>query len=594
MPDQTKTIIAGGGGDYSTIQAWENDTDVSGGFWKGVISDNSAYDETVTISGGTGTPTASNYVWLDVDASNRHAGAAGTGHGRMNIDTASGHAITVGADFVRISNLEIKQASPGASDEGIRVNGGVDDLLIEKCIIWTDSATADTDGVYAGNSSVTLTAVNCLLYGWQRAGFHQQNFNSTTITSRWAIEHCSIYDCGVTGEASSGGIVCEADGTSTAITYVVNNTASLGNDAAGEDYAFVSGTTTKVAWTGSNNADSDGSLANRANEAADTIDTNSQTPLVATTVWTAPGTGDFTVVNSQGLDDNGASFTSDDTRADVSVDIAGTSRDGTTPDIGCFEEAGAGASITAESGSYTWTGTAANLEHHKVITASGGSYAWTGTDATLLKGTKITAEAGSYVWTGTAANLEHHKVLSAEAGSYAWTGQDATLTHVIQNTLTAESGSYVWTGTAANLLYSKTLTADAGSYTWTGTDAVLTKTFLLTAESGSYVWTGTAAGLLLDRLLQADAGIYLWTGQDAVLSIPGGLDITSTVQLQKPIDYIMADEPPFNPVLTDRPGRLTGPRLVNRVHLSQGPAMSPKPQPRLRGPRLVERKHIKT
>lgn len=338
------SVQAGGGGDYTTLQTGENDTDVSSSTWELSVDDNSDYDETVTISGGTGTPTISNYFWLYANTSNSHAGSWDTGSARQQVDTASGHAFTIGSDFVRLSRWQVKQNSPGTSDEIGRLNAGVDDLLVERFIGWTDSATADTDGFYAANSAITATFVNFLLYGFTRCGLHQQNFTSgTSITSRWAVEHGSIYDCGASGETDGGGIRAETAGTTTSLTYVIYNTAVLATtDQDDYEHSGSNATSTKIDWTGSNNADSDGSIATRDADVGDTFDTNTQDSLVATTVWTDPANGDFTVVSAQGLDGNGTSFTSDDTRADVSVDIAGTARNGSTPSIGCFEVAAAG------------------------------------------------------------------------------------------------------------------------------------------------------------------------------------------------------------------------------------------------------------
>jgi len=342
------SIVAAGGADYSTLQTWENDTVVTASTWEGSVDDNADYDETLTISGGTGTPTVSNYVWLYANTSNSHAGAWDTGKARQQVDTASGHAITVDSAFVRILRWQIKQNSPAGSDEAFRLNAGADDLLIERVIAWTDSTTVDTDGIYAGNSDISATIVNSLFYGWQRCGIHAQNFTGN-VTQRWAIEHCSFYNNGSASEPEAGGIRVRTTGAATSIIFIINNTAVLATSTK-DDYehttssgAAPGGETIKVDWTGSNNADSDGSIAGGdiSAEAGDTIDTNTQASLVATTVWTDPANGDFTVVNGQGLDDNGASFTSDDTRADVSVDIAGNARDGTTPDIGCFEEVAA-------------------------------------------------------------------------------------------------------------------------------------------------------------------------------------------------------------------------------------------------------------
>lgn len=154
------------------------------------------------------------------------------------------------------------------------------------------------------------------------------------------------------------------------------------------------------------------------------------------------------------------------------------------------------------------------------LTADAGSYAWTGQAATLLHNELISAEAGSYAWTGQDATLTKALLLGADAGSYVWTGQDATLIEPTVTTITAEAGSYAWTGSAAGLLHNEVLAADAGSYAWTGQDATLTVAIRLTAEAGSYAWTGSDASLLTAHVLSAEAASYIWTGSDATLTEP--------------------------------------------------------------------------
>lgn len=67
----------------------------------------------------------------------------------------------------------------------------------------------------------------------------------------------------------------------------------------------------------------------------------------------------------------------------------------------------------------------------RTVTAQAGSYAFTGTDATLglIIPTLLTAEAGSYSFTGTDATLNVNGVITmpADGGSYTFTGTDATL-----------------------------------------------------------------------------------------------------------------------------------------------------------------------
>ena len=349
MADQTKSIIAGGSGDYTTIQGWEDASDVSTGFWKGEINDNSAYDETVVIAGSTGTDSATNYVWLTGGASNSHVGVAGTSHARLATDTASGHCITVSEDYFRLSKLEIKQISPGTSDEGIRVTSNMNDVVLEKCIIWTDSATADTDGIYSGNWAVSsLNIDNCAVYGWARGGMNLQNYDSSN-TAEWNIDFCTIIGCGATGEVESGGIVNGEHSDSTTIINVYNtfcgDTASTYQDFNGYDHGG-GGT---PAWTGTNNACTDGSLTSEG------IATNAQESL--TVDDSAQGSGSyFLVVSEVGgsedynlLDDSAANKaygnainrvgSEPDARQDFSIDIVGNARSTASPgpDIGAFE-----------------------------------------------------------------------------------------------------------------------------------------------------------------------------------------------------------------------------------------------------------------
>lgn len=55
---------------------------------------------------------------------------------------------------------------------------------------------------------------------------------------------------------------------------------------------------------------------------------------------------------------------------------------------------------------------------------------------------------------------------------------------------------------------------------------------------------------------------------EIVLDIPSLAQLTSTENLQKPIDFVMADNPPVVPVLSDPPRALRGPRLVERKHVT--------------------------
>lgn len=63
--------------------------------------------------------------------------------------------------------------------------------------------------------------------------------------------------------------------------------------------------------------------------------------------------------------------------------------------------------LTADSGTFTLSGTAANLLHGYKVPAGSGSFVLSGTAANLLHGYKVSAASGNFVLTGTAATLDY-------------------------------------------------------------------------------------------------------------------------------------------------------------------------------------------
>jgi len=222
--------------------------------------------------------------------------------------------------------------------------------------------------------------------------------------------------------------------------------------------------------------------------------------------------------------------------------------------------------VTADPGSFTVSGTAANLEHGREIAADGGSYSITGTDATLVgrppgifdtgifdtgifdhpsvaktlsagagafaftgtdasleRGFEVAAGAGAFAFTGTDASLEYGREVAGGAGSYAVTGTDANLEYGRE--VLAGAGSYAVTGTDANLEFGREVLADAGAFAFTGTDASLEYGFEVLAGAGSYAFTGVDAALEYGRELAAGAGSYAFTGTDATLLYSGGAKV---------------------------------------------------------------------
>jgi hypothetical protein len=171
--------------------------------------------------------------------------------------------------------------------------------------------------------------------------------------------------------------------------------------------------------------------------------------------------------------------------------------------------------LDADAGSYSITGTTADLLHGWLVDAAAGSYAITGQDAGLSRGMPLDALAGSYAISGTVADLLHGYLVDADAGSYAVTGTTADL--LVGYLLNADAGSYSITGSDAGFIYTFVVDAAAGSYAVTGSDADLSRGMPLDALAGSYSVSGTDADLLHGYLVDAAAGSYIVAGQDADL-----------------------------------------------------------------------------
>lgn len=105
----------------------------------------------------------------------------------------------------------------------------------------------------------------------------------------------------------------------------------------------------------------------------------------------------------------------------------------------------------------------------------------------------ITADPGTFTWTGFDASLEKGSKVSAESGTYTLTGQDVSL--LKDSVIPIDAGSFIQTGFDAALSKGRTITADAGSFVLTGQDVILLKDALVSAESGAFVLTGFDATL---------------------------------------------------------------------------------------------------
>jgi len=221
-----------------------------------------------------------------------------------------------------------------------------------------------------------------------------------------------------------------------------------------------------------------------------------------------------------------------------------------TPYLISIPGGGGAYSLTADTGGFAATGTAAGLIASRKLAADSQSYALGGQSANLVRSFALLAESGDFTVSGGAASLLADRALTAALGAYSLSGIDAGLTYtpVGNYSITADAGAFALTGAGAAILADRALAADAQSYALTGIDAALTYTpsgaYSLAADSGSFALTGAAvtltytpagsysmpadsvafgvtghdAGLLADRVNTAEAGSFALTGVDAALA----------------------------------------------------------------------------
>lgn len=145
-----------------------------------------------------------------------------------------------------------------------------------------------------------------------------------------------------------------------------------------------------------------------------------------------------------------------------------------------------------------------------VLSADSGSFSLTGSDAGLAAQRKLNAQPGSFALAGATANLKAVRVLAAGSGAFALTGQAAALT--FQPKPSATGPTY-------------TLTASTGSFVLTGRPTPLLFRRRISAASGTFVATGRVVALRFNRRMFADTGSFSLQGSPATLTIRSTADL---------------------------------------------------------------------
>ena len=118
---------------------------------------------------------------------------------------------------------------------------------------------------------------------------------------------------------------------------------------------------------------------------------------------------------------------------------------------------GGGAStLVADSGGYTYTGTAATLTVpvSSTLAADTGGYSYTGANAALFKGSVLNTDTANYTYSGTDVTLTYTpagtNLLAPDAGNYSYSGGDITFSR--NRVIITSSGNYTYSGSGVSII----------------------------------------------------------------------------------------------------------------------------------------------
>jgi len=174
--------------------------------------------------------------------------------------------------------------------------------------------------------------------------------------------------------------------------------------------------------------------------------------------------------------------------------------------------------LTADKGTYNFTGNAATLTRTVLLVSSSGNFSETGNAASLNRGLKLASLPGSFNEDGNNAALAVGRIVTGSTGVFSFTGNAATFTKTTASkTLLADAGAFTSTGNDVGFNLSRKLTSSTGTYSETGNAAGLQATRKTTAAPGAFTFTGNTAVFSFARKVSASPGNFAFVGNNATL-----------------------------------------------------------------------------
>jgi hypothetical protein len=367
MADTVVTVIAGGGGDYTTIVAAEAATDISAGKYIIRISDNSLYNEDIII-GHSGTNTSTNHVVLEAASANSHAGVPGTGHARITQTDNTNNPLNIIERYTVVQNLDIISDDPSGN---YTISIGSGDNIFSRCI-FRQAASAVVDQCFdVGQVSESYFFDNCLFLGHNEL-FDIRFFNVNSRHIQLYFDHCAYDSLDTLSELVYVDMVDTNSGDGTVLTgndvtvHAYNCWGFEGElrrnssaDTTGEVLTLNGDQNVweRLPFTGIYSYDTIQASANDVQATGGVTDvTTTASAIIITNDTTVQADYDATPVAATGAGSNlilkngvNRIGSEPDSRQDFSTDIAGNTRSTSGIDIGPFQ-------FSAQAGFKYWNG----------------------------------------------------------------------------------------------------------------------------------------------------------------------------------------------------------------------------------------------
>lgn len=302
-----KTVKPAGGGDYTTLAAWNTfaAAQATADQWAECYSGNLG---AVRVDGWTATPDASHYPRVYAAAGHQHNGINPTSGAYISGSGSSGYFYS-GVRYTRLEGISVQQQNGNWSALHL---GSAVDVLVERCRLAHSVASGQPTLQIGGGSGSGTVRNTVILNPSSNTGNIQGVYINVATT--WLFQNVSL--------RQAGGICFYV--TNVAATVTCTNVVVTG-PTAGPGACFFRGAAATLTRTYC--ASSDGTVG---------AGTGNLSNQVATDLFTDPTNGDLTPKAGSALIDAGA-----DLSASFTNDILGVTRpQGSGWDIGAFEVQG--------------------------------------------------------------------------------------------------------------------------------------------------------------------------------------------------------------------------------------------------------------